>query len=216
VVHGLGRPVVDESMREVLSRLYDAQVTTVDAEIGHLLDGLSGLGLLDDTIVVITSDHGENIGEHGLYDHRMSLNRTVLHIPLIVRMPGVFDGGREVSSLVRLEDVTATLYELTHVSPPDDIEGVPLTRDLDGRIARAIHGNLLRAEDSLRRDFPSIDTRRLGISLRSTFDGHHHLIRYSDGRDELFDVRADPGELRDLSTTEPKILERMRRLDDDR
>lgn len=216
VVHGLGIPIVDDPMRSLLSRLYDEEVSIVDAEIGKLLKSLDQMGLLDNTLVVITSDHGENIGDHGLYDHRMSLNRTVLHIPLIVRLPGTFDGGREVKSVVRLEDVTSTIYEATGVTPPEGLQGLSLTHDLDGRIARAVHGSLLRNESMVRANFPSVDTSRLAISLRSTYDGRHHLIRYSDGRDELFDLSEDPGELHDLSAREPLVLERMRRLDDDR
>ena len=175
--------------------------------------GMDRAGLFENTVVVITSDHGENLGDHGLYDHRMSLNRTVLNIPLVIRCPGVFEGGRVEDAVVRLEDVTATLLSLCGQRVPPAFHGRPLTEELGGRIARAIHGPLVRHETMMISTFPGVDTRRLQLSIRSVYDGRHHLVRYSDGREELFDIRSDPGETTDIAPAEPRVLERMRLLD---
>lgn len=213
MVHGLGQPMVDATLRKTLSRLYDGEVEIVDAEIGRFLDSLREMGVLDHTLVVITADHGENLGDHGLFDHRMSLHRTLLHIPLIVRLPGVFDGGDVERRVVRLEDVAPTVYALCSTGLPAEMQGESLTAGLDGRIARAAHGTLERFEGPLRLQFPSIDTHRLERSIRSVYDGRFHLIRYVDGATELYDVTADPDELDDLSARRPDEIARLSALD---
>jgi arylsulfatase A-like enzyme len=209
LVQGLGVTSVSTAQRDLLSELYDGEIESVDREIGKFLGTLRDEGALDDLLVVITSDHGENIGDHGLYDHRLSLNRSLLHVPLVVRLPGVFDGGREVGSVARLEDVAATVFEVCELTPATPIDGVSLTGDLEGRIARATHGTLERMEVPLRTEFPSLDTRRLGVAIRSAYDGQYHLIRYADGRAELYDVRSDPAETLDLSTTQTEVVKRL-------
>jgi hypothetical protein len=91
---------------------------------------------------------------------------------------------------------------------------VSLTRELAARIARASHGTLERMESIVTRDYPALDTRRLAISIRSVYDGRHQLLRYSDGRVELYDVSTDPAQEHDLSATAPDLVERLTQLCD--
>jgi arylsulfatase A-like enzyme len=169
--------------------------------------------VLDRTLVVITSDHGENLGDQGLFDHRMSLHRSLLHIPMMIRLPGTFDGGRVVDSVVRLEDVAPTVLELCSHKTKVAMQGKSLTGDLDDRTAQAVHGTLERFEQPLREQFPSLDTRRLNRGIRSIYDGRYHLIRYDDGAVELYDVMVDPAEEHDLSVSRPGIVDRLTALD---
>lgn len=112
---------------------YDAEIAYADSEIGRLLDGLRGLGRLRDAIVVLTSDHGENMGEDGLYyEHGPSVHDSSLRVPLIVT--GAGPPGRVDRGVARLEDLMPTLLSLLGEPRPawPDMDGVDLSRRLGG------------------------------------------------------------------------------------
>jgi arylsulfatase A-like enzyme len=197
----------------LLRDLYDAEVAELDEEVGRLVEGLREAGMLDETLLVVTSDHGENIGDHHMANHKSSLHRSIRHVPLFVRLPGVFDGGRTIDEVVRLEDVFPTVLEVCGVESPLDIQGETLTGEIAGRISRAHHaqpGPRLLA--IIRSRTPGADTTRIGSSIDAVFDGRHHYIRYSDGREELYDVSLDPAEEQDLSGRAGADLDRLRAL----
>jgi arylsulfatase A-like enzyme len=212
VGYTLGRTEVSPRKLSLLSDLYDGEIAALDDEIGRLLDGLRGAGVLDDTIVVVCSDHGESLGEHKVIGHLFSMHRSTLHVPLLVRYPGAFDGGSAVDEVVRLEDVAPTLLELCGVAPIDGADGASLTGGLRGRVARGVFGEQTHAMDQIARAFPGADLSIYTTSMRSVFDGRLHLIRHSTGRDELYDVRRDPGEVNDLAPQGGPDLERLRGL----
>ncbi len=210
--YNLGILEVGDRHLGILSDLYDAEIFALDREIGLLLDRLREAGLLDTTVVVIVGDHGEMLGEHHLIDHGVGLYAPVLHVPLVVRFPGAFDGGRVVDDLVRLEDVAPTLLDLCRLPAFERADGESLTSGLKGRVARA---NL--PEDdwvSMRAaaEMPGTDTSRLAQGMRSVFDGTRHLIRSDNGRIELYDPAIDPDERDDLSPHEPQEVARLLRL----
>ena len=130
-----------------------------------------------------------------------SLHRTIRHVPLVIRYPPHFEGGRSVRDVVRLEDVAPTLLELAGLEVPGGLDGVSLVRDLPGRIARATLGPpnsfIDRVGGALR---PGESMAPLRARIRAVYDGRHHLIWYSDGRTELYDVADDPLETRNLAT----------------
>jgi arylsulfatase A-like enzyme len=197
---------------DLLSDLYDAEIAALDAEIGRLLDGLRTAGRLDDTIVVICADHGENFGEHHRLGHVLDLHRTLLNVPLLVRFPGRFDGGRTVKDVVRLEDVPPTLLELCGLAPIDGADGASLTGGLAGRLARATMGDQSRHVEEAKQHFPRADFTMFHTTIRSVYDGRWHFLAYSDGREELFDVTADPGETRNAAAEHASELARLRGL----
>ncbi len=208
---------VPASARKValMSDLYDAEIATLDDAVGRLLDGLAAADLLKNTVVVVCADHGENLGEHGCLGHFQSLHRTTLHVPLVVRFPGKFDGGRSVADVVRLEDVPPTLLELCGLPPMKDVDGASLLHDLSGRAARAVQGEQSRVVPEMKKAFPGAPEaafETLKKSIRSVYDGRFHLVRDSAGREEMFDVRADPGETRNLVGADGEDLHKMRKL----
>jgi len=196
----------------LMSDLYDAEIATLDDAVGALLDGLKTRGLLDDTIVVVCADHGENIGEHGMIGHFQSLHRTTLHVPLLVRFPGKFDGGRAVTDLVRLEDVPPTLLELCGLPVPADFDGASLLHGLPGRIARANQGEQSGKIPDIRKYYPDRDPSRFTRSFESVYDGRRHLVQDSAGGEEFYDVAEDPGETKNLSKDGGPELHKMRKL----
>jgi arylsulfatase A-like enzyme len=210
--HILGKVTIPPRKFALMSDLYDAEIASLDDAVGALLDSLKSHGLLDKTVVVVCADHGENIGEHGMIGHFQSLHRTVLRVPLLVRFPGKFDGGRRVADVVRLEDVPPTLLELCGLRVPADFDGASLLHDLPGRVARANQGAQTATIPKILGFFPGADASLFERSFESVYDGRFHLIRTSAGGEELYDVAADPDEKNDLAPGDGPVLHKMRAL----
>jgi len=208
----LGLEEISARRLAVWSDLYDAEIYTLDHEIGVLLERLRKDGVLDSTVVVVLGDHGEFLGEHRIVDHGQSLYRQVLHVPLLLRYPGSFDGGRVVTDVVRLEDVAPTIVELCGLKPLADIDGVPLTRDLAGRVAfgtQPPHDTVSRRAE---REFPNSDISQISRGIRSAFDGKFHLLAFTDGDFELYDVTRDPEEKENVALRQPAEVARLKAL----
>jgi len=181
--------------------LYDGAIAYLDSEIEGLLNELRRRNVLDNTVVVITSDHGEHFGDHGLILHANSLYTQLLHVPLLIRYPPATPGGVRVSTAVTMRDLAATIAQLAGLSgvtfPGTSLAshwtqgaGTPSTTD---SVLRAELSNVVRPEPSSPASFGP---------MRSVFDQQFHYIRRGDGVEELFDYRADPTEKSDLSRTE--------------
>ena len=199
---------------KVRSDLYDAEIASVDDSIGNLLDRMQAAGLLEDTIVIVTSDHGEHFGERGYVEHVGSLFRPILHVPLVVRVPGQLDGGTVVESPVRLEDVFPTILEACGVPVPSPIDGESLlSLDPDRpRVARALYGR--QTLRSLRLGLPDLPLERFERVLRSVIDGRWHLVRATDDDEllfeHLFDIQNDPLEATDIAAQHSDVVARLR------
>ena len=105
----------------VLKGLYDGGIAYTDAFIGQLLNSLADLDLLEDTLVILTSDHGEAFLEHNLFMHQ-EVYEQLLHVPLIVRTPGI-ERGIEISELVSILDIVPTVLRTTGIDPPSSVTG---------------------------------------------------------------------------------------------
>ena len=206
----LGEVEVDATQWGIMSDLYDAEIASEDMQIASLVGRLAAEDLLENTLLIITSDHGENLGDHGLADHMFSLHRTLLHVPLLIRFPEKFAPGSEVDQVLRLEDLFPTILSVCGLSVPPGIDGISLLSPIPGRIAKATYGNPF--VERLEEEHPDIHSTRCGMSIRSVYDGRHHLILYSGGQEELYDVRADPAESENLAPAGGEVLQRMRSL----
>lgn len=211
---------LDEQDYVILRELYEAEVAAVDGLVGELVDALAERGELDDTLVIVTSDHGENIGDHGMIDHLLSMYDTTLRVPLVVRHPARFPAGRVDDRLVSLVDVVPTVL---------DVVGVPEAyADGPGRSladsGQGGHAHVFAENDRpvngiaiMESRFPAFDTKPLDRRVRTLRTDTHKLIRYSDGEVVLYDLRADPGETQDVSAEQPVVrdalLERLAALD---
>ncbi|MBX3025423.1 sulfatase [bacterium] len=168
-----------------LVALYDAGVAAVDAAVGRVFDELTALGLADEVIVALVSDHGEEFWEHGGVEHGHTFYDELVHVPLMFAGPGVPRGGR-VRSLVSLADLPPTLLRLAGLSAPHGLDGVPIALSdasaEDDRVVRC--ESLLFAEPKV-----AVRTRSLKYVL------------WQGGKEELFDLDRDPCELRDLAAT---------------
>lgn len=197
---------------EILRALYDGEIAALDASIGDLVEGFRAAGLLDDTLVIVCADHGENFGDHGWMEHRFSLHRSIRRVPLVVRLPRLFDGGRTVTDVVRLEDIFPTVLDVCGIPAPPGLDSASLLDDTSGRVSRGTWGRSATLLTTVRRYFPNADLSKFDVSIEAVFDGRRHYIRTSDGREELYDVAADPDETRDLAPSGSADLARMREL----
>jgi arylsulfatase A-like enzyme len=187
-----------ENDLEVLSKLYDGEVGFVDAQLGRLLEEIERMGLDDDLLVVLTSDHGEEFGEHGQLEHgTRNLYDEVARVPLILTGPGVA-AGRRVDEPVQVADLLPTLAALLDLAgvEPDRLDGVSLA----GLLAAGAAG----APANPRRALTEGRGSRALRSLEWT------LIEDPRREPQLFDRRADPGERDDLALSRPDVVESQR------
>ncbi len=135
---GLGVPpgVSDRRQLAALIRAYQGEVAYADAQVGALLDALEELGLDGDTAVIVTSDHGEGLGDHGLLEHGVNLFDELVRVPLIVRASGL-EAGRRLEGSAQLEDLLPTALSLLGIAAPADIDGVDLLPWLRGDASRS-------------------------------------------------------------------------------
>jgi len=195
--------------RAILAGLYAAEIAALDDELERFVSALREEGGLDDTILVITSDHGENLGDHGLSGHFMSLHQSVRRIPLLIRYPGARPRGERVTAVARLEDVYPTILALCGVPVPLDLDGLTLIDPERGRLSRASLGGAISPE--LERDFPEFARSGRWRPMRAVYDGRYHLIQRQDGHEEFYDLEEDPSETRDLAPFMSDVLLRLRR-----
>jgi arylsulfatase A-like enzyme len=198
----VGRRSFSDAEITHLNELYDAELLYTDYIVGEMAAALRERDLLDGTVFVVTSDHGENIGDHGHMDHVFSLYETTTRIPLVIRYPTLFAPGSTVESPVQLTDLFPTILTLAGVDPDEyPSHGRSLLDDLTPDRAvlceyyyprQAIRG-YRRLDD---RKSPGLDPYRRRI--RSLTAGGVKLIWGSDGRNELYDLGADPDERVDL------------------
>lgn len=125
---------------------YDGEIAWTDFQVGRLLDRLAELGLENDTLVVLTSDHGEEFYEHGHFEHRRTLYRESVHVPLLMRLPGVLPEGRRVREPASILDIVPTVARLCGLPIPEASGGIDLTDLATGRAGgpdRAIVSELI-------------------------------------------------------------------------
>jgi choline-sulfatase len=161
---------------------YDGEIAYADEIVGRFLDRLSARGILDRAIVVLVSDHGEGLGDHGEAEHGLLLYREALRVPLIVRLPGRGNRGTHVAGAAALADVAPTLLDLTGAAA-DGVDGQSLAAAI---ASQRVPDHAVYAETM----YPRL---HFGWSdLASVVDGRYHYIRAP--RHELYDMTADPGE----------------------
>lgn len=184
---------------EHLSSLYDAEIRQLDDALAKLFALLDELGVRDETLVVVTSDHGEEFLEHGNVLHGRTMYREVLDVPLILNGPGV-PRGQRVASLASLADVLPTVLARLGVPAPDAIDGLdllgpPTSMPAERRVVAAADHNNTEPD-----------------SLRMIQDRRHKLIvdRVHD-ETRLFDLERDPGEHHDVAAQEPERVAELRR-----
>jgi arylsulfatase A-like enzyme len=181
----------DPADRAFVAAAYDEELLFVDRQLARLFAGLDERGLRDETLVVLTADHGEELFEHAGFEHGHSLHQEVLHVPLVIWGPGVRPG--RVEAPVSLVDVLPTLLDALGLPPAPGAAGVslwPLATRRDPLPERA-----LLAEGTLH-----------GPERRALVRWPWKLLEVDGGAPRLFDLAADPAERSDRAAAEPERL----------
>jgi arylsulfatase A-like enzyme len=163
---------------------YDASIAYLDSEIGRMLEELSGRGLLENTLVIVVGDHGEQIGEHGQFGHGNTVYRQALEVPFIFSFPARIPRGLVVSQPVSLRDLPETVLELVALPDSARLPGQTLTRFWDPAL-RSQSAVALPLFSELRKYFSIVAADK-------------HYIRERSGRELLYDL-ADSNEVLNLA-----------------
>ncbi len=200
------RATLEEKDVDFLRRLHLGEVAYTDAQIGRLLAYLEARGLADDTLVILTSDHGEEIMQHGWIGHTRTLYEELLHIPMMISLPGRIEPG-ESSIPVSLLDILPTLVDLSRTQRSDPAwRGVslrPLLFDLGARTkpdADLTERNLF-AEVSFVADVENVRRKSVKTAFKTallTPEGLKLIHDLTEGRWELYDLGQDALEIDDL------------------
>ncbi len=190
----LGRLRLDERDKAHLQALYDGEITYTDVHFSAILDGLDRRGLSDDTMVVLTSDHGEEFWDHGSVGHGHSVYEELLHVPLFVRLPG--QPARRLRDAVGLVDVMPTIL---------DALGQPIPDHLSGRSFLPS----LRAEGH---DAPRATVSGFMEHWRTVNVGRYKLIQRPGHPSVLHDLMEDPGETTNVADAHPLVVTWLRGL----
>ena len=170
--------VFDARDKRRLAALHDGEITQQDHFFGAFLERLAGLGLEEDTLVVVTSDHGEEFDDHGSWGHGHSVYQELLHVPLMFRLPGRVPSGGRVSDAVSTMDISSTVTDLLGVEGMPSNEGHPLVGLMLGQPS----SHPAVAFSDFQDDRRVITTRQQKLILRGNLTS------------TLFDLQADPGE----------------------
>jgi len=198
----LGGTALDEADIRHLIDLYDAGICQIDAGIKRMLNALKANDLFDDTIVVITSDHGEQFMEHGSVLHGQNHFQEVIRVPLIMRGPGI-PKGRRVQTMASLIDVMPTLLSLLDVPAPAGLDGIDLAPLWDDDPAQAADRYLFAEADH---GYRQSDQKR--VVRNSRFKLHFDRL---DESIELYDLESDPGEQHNVAADHKDVVKSLRK-----
>lgn len=203
-----GELVLDDLDYQIMREYYEAEIHMVDRLVGRLVKRLVDLGIHDETLIIVTADHGENIGEHGRIDHLFSMHETTIHIPLVVRYPARFTAGRVDTDLASQVDVMPTVLDVLGLANGDaDV----ITRSLANpeREAPAFviaeNDRPINGIELMERKYPDFDTTTIDHRVRMLRTDRYKLIWRSNAAVELFDLESDPVEAHDVSDQIPDI-----------
>lgn len=201
---------------DLIRGLYAGDVLSADRLLGRLLAMLDGRGITENTILIVASDHGENLGDHGLMDHQYSVHETLLAVPVAMQGPAAWIPRGTRTDPVMLSDLFATILALAEVSPPGEsapsrdllAEPAPALRPLIAEYAGPGEGLL----GLLRRKNPALDAAPLAPARRTIRVGELRLTLGSDGSAVLHDLSRDPRQEQDLAAERPADVARLRAL----
>ncbi|MCH2113017.1 MAG: sulfatase, partial [Planctomycetes bacterium] len=196
------QPEVEKDLLDGIVRLYDAEIQFTDRHIGRLLDNLRSQGLLNNTYVILTSDHGEEFGEHQQFGHGQSTFDELSRIPLIIAGPGIEPGVSKTP--VELIDLYPTMATWASAPQPANLQGRDLAPLLAGGDEGARSGFVQNLKSS---------------TLTCLVVGNEKLIQVKHGDQEawmLFNLKDDPLEQNDLASAQPDRVQHLRDLLEER
>ena len=179
---------------QLASDSYDDCLAYLDEQLGRLFDALERSGLLANTLVIVTADHGEQFGEHDLYCHASSLYEPEIHVPLLVILPAAGHAGRTITEPVSLRALPATIQEILNLDGIVPFPGRSLARFWDGS-GRPRSEPLLAEVDGPAKTAPNLGrSPAFAGPMKALVSGRDVYIRNGDGTEELYDLATDPAQ----------------------
>ncbi len=202
---------------DVVKSWYDGEIAYLDHQMRPLITTMQELDIFDNTLLIITADHGENFGDHGYAVHPLCLYDSLLRVPLIVSWPNQVDRGTKIPNVVSLIDVFPTVADAANAGFSKDIDG----RSLLPFERRDVHESVCAEYGTLHsKGFEGLQAWNIGPRTRerlllvdkgckSIRSSEYKYILWSD-KEELYDIRKDPSEELDISKDKPDIAKKMR------
>ena len=172
---------------------YWAMVDLIDAQVGRILDALEQTGQRDRTLMIFTSDHGEMLGDHGIYLKGPFFYDQAVGVPLVVSLPGTIGGGRSTDALIEAVDLAPTIAEAAGLSVPAGMQGRswwqqlagdrPITAQRQDVYSEYYNSSIMFSDPELRANLTMVRT-----------DRHKLVVAHGRGEGELYDLAEDPGE----------------------
>ena len=187
-----------EDLAEV-QRQYCGMVELIDTWLGRMVSVLKSRGMYENTVIIYCADHGELLGDHGLFT-KQSYYESSVRVPIIAAGPGVEAQG-DCDALVELFDLAPTVLELAGAEPLPEMTARSLMPVLSGDIAE--HRDYQLSE---------LGTSEGNAASRMVFDGRHKLIERAGDITQLYDLAGDPAELMNLAEREPAMVSRLHEL----
>ena len=211
-----GHVTLEEGELEALRGLYRAELAYLDEQLANLKQSLVDAGEWEDTVLVVTADHGENVGDHGLMDHQYCLYETLVHVPLVLH-GGPFTDGDDLTELVSLVDIAPTLLDVAGIdatSAREEFQGQSFHPDADVNPRAFVVSEYMAPQpsmDALERHVGELPPYiyDLDRSLRAIRTDEYKLVRGSDGAVELYNLDVDPREVANVAKTRPDVVEQL-------
>ncbi len=194
-IHGFSSHLHDRDELAKDIAIYYGMTSLMDKYIGKIIDHLDALGLMEDTLVVFTTDHGHYYGHHGLIKKGGFHYEDAVRVPMIVRQPGTVPSDKRSHALQSLVDYAPSFLSACGLEVPEDMTGVDQTAVWQGK-AQSV------------RDWAIVENRHqpTTIHMKTYVDARHKITVYCN-RDygEVFDLKADPGEVKNLWDANPEL-----------
>ena len=198
-----GRRRMSPRLRDQLLARFDASIAYLDFEIARLFERLKHLGLYDNSVIIVTSDHGETFGEKDLQGHGLSVTQSLVHVPLIVRYPGGRHAGA-IDDLAGHADIFPTVLALAGLAA-GNADGVDLVDPMARR------DRFVMAESHPFQALYDFSPRFRRVE-RAVFQGDRKLIAGTNGRREMYDPWRDPHESRNLYDPADPVARQLERV----
>jgi len=192
----IGSVKLNKRDKRRLMALYDAEISYHDVHFAAVMEGLEKRGLSDNTMVIITSDHGEEFWDHGSVGHGHSVYDELLHVPLIVKIPGVTHGAMKLDDAVGLVDIMPTILEALGQEVPEHLTGESFLPQLKGSPS----------------DAPRTAVSGFMRGWRTLAVGNYKLVQRTLRHTWLYNTAADPGEKTNLAPEQPLAVRYARGL----
>ncbi len=210
--HIAGIELLSETDLAVWRDLYLAEVAYADYHLGLLVNWLRRTGRLDNTLVIVVADHGENLGEHGLLNHQYCVYDTLLRVPLVMRYPTLLPPGHRVSHQVQTLDLFKTTLDVAGIEAPSSASRSLLSEHERRPFVVAEYGipRVPHPRDLARFGVQREQLSRFERGFTALRTDTHKLIVGTDGTTEMYAWRDDPDEEHNVADRHPELVEELR------